>query len=142
MAKCWRQPEGACRSPVQGHHPGLLGIAASADARTLAGRDPEFYCSLSYPEKDLRYRAGGGAMVKGKADLIDEQGNLVATFNETCHDYGVTVAIVRLHAPLAPFTLQGTELLALFAQGIVYPVISVESSDPAGTEIREFHGTS
>jgi hypothetical protein len=35
-------------------------------------------------------------MFKGKADLIDEQGVLVATFNETCHDYGVTVATVRL----------------------------------------------
>ena len=37
----------------------------------------------------------GGAMVKGKADLIDEQGNLVATFHETCHDYGVTAPTVR-----------------------------------------------
>ena len=44
--------------------------------------------------------------------------------------------------PLAPFTLQGTENLAIFAKGISQPVISVEASDPAGTEICEFHGTS
>jgi hypothetical protein len=56
-------------------------------------------------------------MTKGKADLVDEQGNVVATFNETCHHYGVTVVTVR-------------------------PVLTVEASDPSGTEIREFHGTS
>ena len=38
-------------------------------------------------------------MTKGKADLVDEQGNVVATFNETCHHYGVTVVTVRLRAP-------------------------------------------
>lgn len=81
-------------------------------------------------------------MIKGKADLTDEQGNVVATFNETCHHHGVTVATVRLRAPLAPLTLQGTELLAIYAKGISQPVISVEASDPAGTEIREFHGSS
>jgi hypothetical protein len=81
-------------------------------------------------------------MTKGRADLIDEQGNVVATFNETCHHYGISVATVRLRAPLAPFTLQGTELLAIYAKGISRPVISVEASDPEGTEICEFHGTS
>jgi hypothetical protein len=85
---------------------------------------------------------GHGAMFKGMADLINEQGVVVATFNETCHDYGFTVTTVRLRAPLAPFTLQGTELLSIFAKGISRPVISVEASDPAGTEVCEFHGTS
>jgi hypothetical protein len=79
---------------------------------------------------------------RGRADLIDGNGNIVATFNETCHDYGITVATVKLRAPLAPFTLQGTESLAIFANGRAQAVISVEASDPAGTEINEFHGTS
>jgi hypothetical protein len=81
-------------------------------------------------------------MFKGRAELVDQNGVVVATFNETCHDYGTTFATVRLRAPLAPFTLQGTEFLALFAKGISQPVISVEASDPAGTEICEFHGKS
>jgi hypothetical protein len=81
-------------------------------------------------------------MTKGKADLVDEQGNVVATFNETCHHYGVTVASVRLRAPLAPFTLQGTESLAIYAKTISQPVLAVEASDPSGAEICEFHGTS
>jgi hypothetical protein len=78
-------------------------------------------------------------MLKGWADLINEQHVHVATFNETRHDHGVTVATVRLRTPV---TLQGTELLAIYAQGVSQPIISVEASDPAGTEIREFHGTS
>jgi hypothetical protein len=78
-------------------------------------------------------------MFKGRADLANEQGDIVATFNETCHDYGVTVATVRLRTP---FTLKGTGTLAIFAKGVAQPVISVEASDPAGTEIREFHGSS
>jgi hypothetical protein len=81
-------------------------------------------------------------MFKGRADLIAENGNVVATFNETCHDYGTTVATVKLRAPLAPFTLQGTESLALFAKGRAQAVLSVEASDPAGIEINEFHGKS
>jgi hypothetical protein len=81
-------------------------------------------------------------MTKGKADLVDAQGNVVATFNETCHHYGVTIVTVRLRAPLAPVTLQGTELLAIYAKTISRPVLTVEASDPSGTEIREFHGTS
>ena len=80
-------------------------------------------------------------MFKHRADLADEKGAVVAVFNETCHDWGTTVT-VRLRAPLAPFTLQGTESLAIFAKGSANPVISVEASDPAGTEISEFHGTS
>jgi hypothetical protein len=78
-------------------------------------------------------------MLKGKADLINEQGVHVATFNETSRHYGVAVVTVRLDTPV---TLQGTELLAIFAQGVAQPIISVEASDPAGTEIREFHGRS
>ena len=61
---------------------------------------------------------------------------------ETCHSYGTTVATVRLRTPLAPFALQGTESLAIFAKGIGQPVIFVEASDTAGTEIYEFHGNS
>ena len=48
-------------------------------------------------------------MFKGRAELIDQNGGVVATFNETCHDYGTTFATVKLRTPLAPFTLQGTE---------------------------------
>ena len=81
-------------------------------------------------------------MFKRRAELTDEKGAVVATLNETCHDYGTTLATVKLRAPLGPFTLQGTENLAIFAKGISQPVISVEASDPAGTEICEFHGTS
>ncbi len=81
-------------------------------------------------------------MSKGRAELINGTGSVVATFNETCHNHGTTVATVRLHAPLAPFTLHGTESLAIFAKGNSQAVISVEASDPAGTEIYEFHGTS
>jgi hypothetical protein len=81
-------------------------------------------------------------MFKGRAKLMDEQGVVVATFSETCHDYGKTVATVKLHAPLAPLTLQGTESLAIFAKGIVEPVIGAEASDPKGTEVCEFHGKS
>ena len=32
--------------------------------------------------------------------LKDGNGLVVATFNETCHDYGTTVATVRLRSPL------------------------------------------
>jgi hypothetical protein len=78
-------------------------------------------------------------MIKRRADLVSADGTAVAQFNETCHEYGATVATVRLDSP---FTLTGTESLALYAQTIPQPVISVAASDPAGTEIREFHGTS
>jgi len=81
-------------------------------------------------------------MLRRRAELIDGSGVVVATFNETCHDHGTTVATVRLHAPLAPFKLQGTENLGLFAKGISQPVISAEASDSTGTEIHEFHGKS
>jgi hypothetical protein len=81
-------------------------------------------------------------MFKRRAELIDGTGNVVATFNEACHDHGTTVATVKLHAPLAPFKLQGTESLAIYAKGISQPVLSVEASDPTATEICEFHGTS
>jgi hypothetical protein len=85
---------------------------------------------------------GDLAMFKRRADLVDGTGVVVAAFNETCHDFCATVATVRLRAPLAPFTLQGTESLEIFAKSSAQPVISVQASDPAGTEIREFHGPS
>ena len=78
-------------------------------------------------------------MHKRKAELVDTNGAAFAQFNETCHAHGATVATVRLHTPI---TLQGTEMLELFAKGNSHPVLTVEASDPAGTEIREFHGTS
>jgi hypothetical protein len=81
-------------------------------------------------------------MFKGRAELIAENGNVVATFHETCHDHGRTLATVRLRPPLAPFTLAGTESLILFAKAMSEAVIGVEASDPAGTEIYEFHGRS
>jgi hypothetical protein len=70
-------------------------------------------------------------MFKRKADLKNSDGAVVAVFNETCHDYGTTVVTVRR-----------TETLALYAKGIFQPVISIAMSDPVGTEISEFHGTS
>jgi hypothetical protein len=81
-------------------------------------------------------------MTKHRAELLDGNGAVVAAFNETCHDCSSTRATVRLRPPLAPFTLQGTESLEIFAAGNSEPVISVQASDPAGTEIREFHGKS
>ena len=62
-------------------------------------------------------------MVKRRADLVSADGTAVARFNETCHEYGATVATVRLDSPI---TLTGTESLALFAQAIAQPVISVD----------------
>ncbi len=81
-------------------------------------------------------------MSKRKAELMDGNGKIVATFNETCHSHGTTVATVKLHSPLAPFNLSGTESLAIYAKGFSQPVLTVEASDPAGTDIGEFHGTS
>ena len=81
---------------------------------------------------------GDIAMFKGKAELTDpEKGNVVATFHETCHDDGTANATVRLRTPIA---IQGTELLAIVGTVTPTPMITVEASDPAGTEIREFHG--
>ncbi len=81
-------------------------------------------------------------MTKHRAELKDANGRVVATFNETCHAHGGTTATVRLRSPLAPQTLTGTELLELFAEGNSHPALSVEASDPAGTDINEFHGKS
>jgi hypothetical protein len=81
-------------------------------------------------------------MLKGKADLIDSSGAVVAVFNETSHKLGATNITVRLRSPLAPFQLQGTESLALYAESVGEAVISIAASDPAGTEISEFHGKS
>jgi hypothetical protein len=79
-------------------------------------------------------------MFKGKADLTDpEKGGVVATFHETCRDDGTAAATVRL---LTPITLQGTELLEIVGTVTPTPMISVGASDPDGTEICEFHGTS
>jgi hypothetical protein len=79
-------------------------------------------------------------MFKGRAELTDpEKGGVVATFNETCHDDGTAVATVKLRAPI---TLQGTQRLEIFGTVTDKPMISVGASDPAGTEICEFHGTS
>ena len=81
-------------------------------------------------------------MVKRKADLVDSSGAVVAVFNETSHHHGATNVTVRLRSPLAPFQLQGTESLALYAASVAEAVISVVASDPGGTEISEFHGKS
>jgi hypothetical protein len=81
-------------------------------------------------------------MFKGGAELVDGNGSVVAVFNETCHDHGATVVTVKLRGSLAPFNLQGTESLAIFAKAMSQPVIFVEASDPAGIEIYEFHGRS
>jgi hypothetical protein len=81
-------------------------------------------------------------MFKGNAELVNGQGGTVATFHQTCHAHGRTPMTVRLKPPLAPFVLQGTESLAIYAKSISQAVISVEASEPAGTEISEFHGIS
>lgn len=79
-------------------------------------------------------------MFKGKAELTDpEKGGVVATFCETCNDDGTAAATVRLRTPI---TLQGTELLEIVGTVTPTPMISVGASDPDGTEICEFHGTS
>jgi hypothetical protein len=83
---------------------------------------------------------GDLAMFKGKAELTDpEKGGVVATFTETCYDDGTAAATVRLRAPI---TLTGTELLEIIGTVTPTPMISVGASDPAGTEICEFHGKS
>jgi hypothetical protein len=78
-------------------------------------------------------------MIKRRADIVNADGAVIAKFNETCREFGGAVATVRLSSV---FTLSGTESLALYAQGIDAAVVGVAASDPAGTEIREFHGTS
>jgi hypothetical protein len=79
-------------------------------------------------------------MFIGSAELIDpEKGSVVATFNETWNDDGTATATVRLREPVM---LQGTQRLEIFGTLTDQPMISVGASDPAGTEIREFHGTS
>jgi len=79
-------------------------------------------------------------MFKGKAEFLDpENGKPVAAFNETCHDHGHTTATVRLRTPIV---LAGTARLEVFGSVTDTPVLSVGASDPDGTEIREFHGTS
>jgi hypothetical protein len=83
---------------------------------------------------------GDIAMFKGKAELTNpEDGNVVATFHETCHHDGATAATVRLRTPI---TLQGTDLLAVVGMETSTPILTVGASDPDGTEIREFHGES
>jgi hypothetical protein len=77
-------------------------------------------------------------MSKHKAELVDSQSAVVATFNETCHKHGSANVTVRFRTPL---TLSGTESFAIYAEGSSETVISVKASDPDGTEIREFHGT-
>ena len=80
-------------------------------------------------------------MFKGKAKLTDPQkGDVVATFNETCHDDGTAAATVRLRTPII---LQGTELLEIVGTVTPTPMITVGASDPPGTEIcQEFDGKS
>lgn len=79
-------------------------------------------------------------MFKGQAELTDpESGDVVATFQETCQDDGTAAATVRLRTPI---TLQGTELLEIVGTVTPTPMIQVGASDPDGTEICEFHGTS
>ena len=60
---------------------------------------------------------------------------------ETCRAHE-TVVTVTLHKLLAPFRLQGTESLAIYAKDVARPVLFVEASDPSGTEINEFHSKS
>jgi hypothetical protein len=79
-------------------------------------------------------------MFKGKADLIDpETKKVAAIFNETQYDDGTTMATVRLEKPVV---LQGTQRLEVFGTVTDQPMISVGASDPNGTEIHEFHGSS
>jgi hypothetical protein len=79
-------------------------------------------------------------MFKGKAELTNpENGDPVATFDETCHDDGTAVAKVRLRTPIL---LEGKEVLAIVGPATFTPMITVAASDPAGTEICEFQGKS
>jgi hypothetical protein len=79
-------------------------------------------------------------MFKGKADLIDpETKSVAAVFHETQCDDGTTSATVRLAKPVL---LEGTQRLEVFGTVTDQPMISVGASDPDGTEINEFHGSS
>ena len=79
-------------------------------------------------------------MFEGEARLTNpETGELAGTFHEHCHEDGTTSATVRLCNPIR---LQGTELLEVVGTQSPTPVISVGASDPAGTEVCEFHGKS
>jgi hypothetical protein len=60
----------------------------------------------------------------------------MATSNETCYDDGTASATVRLQTPI---TLQGTVLLEIVGTVTPAPMITIGASDPAETELREFH---
>jgi hypothetical protein len=80
------------------------------------------------------------SMFEGKADLIDpETKKVAAVFTEVQCDDGTTMAAVRLEKPVV---LQGTQRLEVFGTVTDQPMISVGANEPAGTEIREFHGSS
>jgi hypothetical protein len=80
------------------------------------------------------------SMFEGEADLIDpETQKVAAVFTEMQCDDGTTMATVRLEKPVV---LQGTQRLEVFGTVTDQPMISVGASNPAGTEIREFHGSS
>jgi len=81
-------------------------------------------------------------MVKRHAELKNANGEIIATLNEFCRHYGTSALNVRFHGPFAPQTLKGTELLEIFVKGNSQPALSIEASDPDGTEVREFHGRS
>jgi hypothetical protein len=79
-------------------------------------------------------------MFSGTAVLTDPEKNVtVATFTERCDDYGAATVNVIL---IDPITLKGTERLAIFAKGNPEPMIAVGASDPIGTVIDQFGGTS
>jgi hypothetical protein len=61
------------------------------------------------------------------------KGNVLATLNEMCHDYRSTVAAVKLRELLAPFPLQSTESLAIFAER--YRAASFGRSEASDTPV-------
>jgi hypothetical protein len=126
-----RAPGGDRRAQGKAHRGKLFGFYPLHCTHFLS---PAVIGGINHPVN------GATAMFKGKADLIDpETKRVAATFNETQCDDGTTRATVRLAKPIM---LEGTQRLEVFGTVTDQPMISVGASDPDGTEIQEFHGTS
>jgi hypothetical protein len=79
-------------------------------------------------------------MPNAKADIIDPDTDApVATFTESCQVDGTATAEVVL---VNPIVLEETGWLAIFASGNDTPAIIVNASDPAGTSVTQFGGSS
>jgi hypothetical protein len=108
----------------------LIAALGSAAAWSLAARAQE--------------RPRGTQVFNGTATLIDPKtAAAVGTFSERCEVGGVATAEVVL---LNPITLANTDFLGVysgvFRNGVPVPVIMAKVSDPAGSSVSKFSGTS